>query len=338
MKKVYSLLLLLALLITAIPSHSSAAVGRMPQPKYSGIAASNLFIRTERSREADTVGHYTSGSKVLIVSYDPEWLTVVKGGENDWVTGYVLRHVVTDIKKLEGTRLPFGATPAAFVGTMIRDTELHSEPDEESDTFFTLTEGAKVAIIEMKDGWAKVIYWRMYGYFYMGNVKDVTPVYDAEAAQSGDLIAAFMSFYKLTDDEMNQNRIVNIKTACDYIAIVLEPGAKFSFDETAGPYQGPRGYLEGWSALNGETVPSYGGGVCQVSSTLYNVLLALPEGITILLRRAHGPEGATYLPHGVDAAVGNAELNLIFQNDYSFPIQIETMAQDGALYIAFRKI
>jgi vancomycin resistance protein YoaR len=72
---------------------------------------------------------------------------------------------------------------------------------------------------------------------------------------------------------------------------------------------------------------------------MYNVLLAMPQGIEILNRRPHGPSGVTYLPHGVDAAVGRAVdgINLIFKNTYPFPIVIEADAHDGALFIAIRK-
>ena len=90
--------------------------------------------------------------------------------------------------------------------------------------------------------------------------------------------------------------------------------------------------------VNGKTQPGYGGGTCQVSSTMYNCLMQLP-GITILQRRPHGPSGAKYLPHGVDAAVGNSHLNFRFRNDYSFSIRVEGhSSSDGALLIlAYRE-
>ena len=79
----------------------------------------------------------------------------------------------------------------------------------------------------------------------------------------------------------------------------------------------------------------YGGGVCQVSSTMYNLLLQVP-GVTITLRRSHGPSSAVYLPADMDAAVGNEEkgINMIYRNDYEFPLRFEAQAQDGALYLA----
>jgi vancomycin resistance protein YoaR len=65
-------------------------------------------------------------------------------------------------------------------------------------------------------------------------------------------------------------------------------------------------------------------------------LLQLPL-MTILYRRPHGPAGATYLPHGVDAAVGNDSLNLRIRNDYDFPVRVEASAQDGALFMCIWK-
>ena len=88
--------------------------------------------------------------------------------------------------------------------------------------------------------------------------------------------------------------------------------------------------------VDGNSKLGYGGGTCQVSSTLYNTVLQLP-GLTVLQRRAHGPSAASYLPHGVDAAVGNDELNFRVRNDYPFPIRFDASSQDGALYISIYK-
>lgn len=335
MKKI--LLTALLLLLAALAAASLADKGEMPVARYTGITQSAVFIRKERSTEAEQVGHINSGSKIQIVDYDPEWVTVVKGTEKDWVSGYVLRRTISDVKQLEGAELPYGATPAKYTATIAKDTYLYVEPDKNSEAFFTLTKGTKVAILGIEDGWARVIYWRLYGYFYMGDVTDLIPVYRARTAQTGDVIAAFISFYNMSEEEINLNRMENIRTACEYISITIDPGMTFSFDEIAGPYRGNRGYLQALSLFEGEVVPSSGGGVCQVSSTLYNVLIALPEGMEIIYRRAHGPAGASYLPHGVDAAVGSDSLNLIFKNTFEFPVVVETAVQDGVLYISFRK-
>ena len=105
-----------------------------------------------------------------------------------------------------------------------------------------------------------------------------------------------------------------------------------------GPYKKSLGYQPAYVLVDGKSVPGYGGGTCQVSSTLYNALLQLP-GIEILQRRPHGPGGAKYLPHGVDAAVGNTSLNLRFRNNYDFPIRVEGhTSDDGALLMVVYKV
>ena len=89
--------------------------------------------------------------------------------------------------------------------------------------------------------------------------------------------------------------------------------------------------------VDGGTVAGYGGGTCQVSTTLYNVLLQIPDTVTVLYRRPHGPGGASYAPHGVDAAVGTDFLDLRFCNSANFPVTIESTVQNGALCICVRK-
>ncbi|MCR4885760.1 MAG: VanW family protein [Clostridiales bacterium] len=111
------------------------------------------------------------------------------------------------------------------------------------------------------------------------------------------------------------------------------PGGRLDFNADIGPYRASEGYMPAGVLVEGELQQGYGGGTCQVSSTLYNVVLQLP-GLTVLQRRAHGDNGASYLPIGVDAAVGNSTLNFRFRNDYDFPIRIDGYSQDGALTIA----
>lgn len=332
-------LLALALALLLIPAAGLGEADTTPMPEaiYRGIAQSNITIRESMSRESAAIGAYRQGATVQIVGYEPGWLLVVKGTPEKWVSGYVLRHTVSGIAALRADSLPYGATPAAYTALLSQDTPLYAEPSTGADLLFTLAGGAKVAILSIEDGWARVVYWRQYGYFYLDGIQALTPVYDADAAQSGDTLSAFVSFFSLDTDGLNPNRVINISKACEYIDVTMEAGEAFSFNAVAGPFQYRRGYLDGMSFYEGEAVPSVGGGTCQVSSTLYNALLVLHGNVDILYRRAHGPSGATYLPHGVDAAVGNTNVDLVFRNAYDFAIQIEASASGGVLYIAIVK-
>ena len=73
-----------------------------------------------------------------------------------------------------------------------------------------------------------------------------------------------------------------------------------------------------------------GGGVCQVSTTLYNALLALPVQITSW--SAHRPSGVQYIPRSFDSAVGSTT-DMAFRNDLPYPVSIRAVTQGGALTV-----
>ena len=164
-------------------------------------------------------------------------------------------------------------------------------------------------------------------------VASIEPILPVEDAQAGDILSAYCSFYPLKG-ELVPGRLVNIRLGCEYICRVVEPGERFSFNEIAGPYGPAKGYEKAMSFYDGGTAPSYGGGTCQVSSTLYNVLMPLSgRGIDIVYRRSHGASGATYLPHGTDAAVGSDALDFIFRNEFDFPVRIDARSHDQGVVI-----
>ena len=177
-----------------------------------------------------------------------------------------------------------------------------------------------------------VTHIRTYGYIHISDLTDIRTVSPTDQALNDDTpIAAYTSYYKVNSSETIQNRMHNIDKGIQYMSIVLQPGQEANANALMGPYSLENGYLEAGALAEGTTIQSPGGGTCQVSSTLYNVLLQLPK-ITVTYRRAHGDNGAPYLPMGQDAAVGNQDLNLIFRNDYDFPIRLEGHTNyDGAL-------
>ncbi len=101
--------------------------------------------------------------------------------------------------------------------------------------------------------------------------------------------------------------------------VVLAPGATFSFLQTVGPWTADMGYKKAPVSYDGELVNSWGGGVCQVSTTLYNA--ALLSGLEIVERhRHHWP--ARYAPLGRDAAVAYGDIDLKFRNNLPVPVRI----------------
>jgi vancomycin resistance protein VanW len=100
---------------------------------------------------------------------------------------------------------------------------------------------------------------------------------------------------------------------------VIRPGATFSFLKTVGPWTADMGYEKAPVSYDGELVASWGGGVCQTSTTLYNA--ALLAGLEVIERhRHHWP--ARYAPVGRDAAVAYYDIDLKFRNNLPAPVRV----------------
>lgn len=332
MKRFFILLLALSLLLGCLIPSALAA----PEILYTGVTLKSLTLREAESAESAAVGVLKEKERVGIIDYSPEWLHIYSEDKGE---GYVKRQNVTDIKPLDPENTPpYGAVLHTQVATVKTESPVYAAMDSTAEALCTVTPGSRISFWYIEDGWIVIPYQRKIGYLPASAIENLEPIApSAEYAESGDILAAFTSFYKVKQTELNKGRMVNIDVACDYISIDMEPGQSFTFNGIAGPYKKARGYQAAPVLIDGTTMPGFGGGTCQVSTTLYNVLLQLWDGITIIHRRPHGPGGASYVPHGVDAAVGNEKLDLIFQNDYAFPIHIDASAKDGALFIAIRK-
>lgn len=296
-----------------------------------------VFSDWETTNGINQIGYIPQNVRVVVHALNPSFALVTY--EADHKTGYVKRVCLENPSTIDdSTTPPYGVDFNHYLVTVdAQDAPVWSVPGG-GETLITLHEGARVSLIGFEEGYGKVIYHRQYGYIDSRLLRDVTNVYDiAETAGTDAPIASYTSFYKITTDESNLNRINNIHVACAKMNVFPFPaGADLNFNRDMGPYSAANGYLPAGVLADGGLNLGYGGGTCQVSSTLYNVVLQLP-GLTVLQRRAHGDNGASYLPIGVDAAVGNSTLNFRFRNDYPFPIRIEASAQDGALTIAIYK-
>lgn len=112
--------------------------------------------------------------------------------------------------------------------------------------------------------------------------------------------------------------------------VLLWPGERFSFNEAVGPRSLERGYLPAPIFLLGARAMDYGGGVCQVASTLYNA--ALGAGLRIDERHAHS-QPVHYVPEGLDATVSFPDLDLCFTNDNEGPLIIKSGLGGGRVWV-----
>lgn len=125
------------------------------------------------------------------------------------------------------------------------------------------------------------------------------------------------------------NRGKNIKHAASLInGMVLMPGEEASASDAMGSRTAENGYLEAGSYLEGQTVQTYGGGVCQVSTTLYNAVILAELEITE--RWSHSMT-VDYVQPSMDAAISEGYKDLKFKNNTDAPIYIEGYTTGGKL-------
>ena len=121
------------------------------------------------------------------------------------------------------------------------------------------------------------------------------------------------------------NRLNNINIASEAVnETLLNPGDEFSFNRIVGQRTAARGYREAGAYVSGILVDEVGGGICQVSSTIYYCVLR--ANLTVVERKPH-PLTVSYLPLGQDATVSWGSIDFRFLNSTDYPIRVESNVQ-----------
>lgn len=124
----------------------------------------------------------------------------------------------------------------------------------------------------------------------------------------------------------------NVHLAASSIAgIVLEPNQVFSQNNAIGPYDESKGYQSGPTYIGSNLTTTIGGGVCKISSTLYNV--SVLSNLEIVERYNHSMP-VPYVPYGQDATVSYGAKDFKFKNNTEFPILIWAEGIGNRLYVA----
>lgn len=132
-------------------------------------------------------------------------------------------------------------------------------------------------------------------------------------------------------------RLNNIRITCSTLnGTVVSKGETFSFCNTLGPSTAEKGYQEADVIVDGKTIQALGGGNCQVSSTLYNAVLAVPD-LEVIERHEHGKD-VSYVPDGKDAAVSYGSVDFKFKNNYSNDIKMYFSSDDENVTVTLVKL
>jgi len=159
-------------------------------------------------------------------------------------------------------------------------------------------------------------------------VENVTPKYTFEKLNQ---IQDLMGTYTTKFNTKAWGRSYNVKMASESIdGTLLMPGEIFSFNNIVGPRTVKNGYKTAPVIFKGELVDGIGGGVCQVSSTLYNTVLMSQLGI---VERVNHTIPSTYVPRGFDATVSYGVLDFKFRNILDIPIYIESITKGNKITI-----
>lgn len=159
------------------------------------------------------------------------------------------------------------------------------------------------------------------------------------AVSAQNLVAAAPAGYQKIGEfstrlPANQGYLANIKLASDLLTdSVVMPGDTLSFNKVTGHPTAERGYQPGPGIENGKVVQDmYGGGICQVSTTLFNAVTA--AGLQVVERHPHSLP-VSYVPSGKDAMVYIEEgYDFIFKNNRTTPVIVKSNLHDGVVTVA----
>lgn len=282
----------------------------------------SIRMRATQDMNGEVVCMIPKGKWVTIYAVYPSFVLADYEGN----VGFLIRTWIDEyVTVVDPTNTPpYGVVFSQYVATTTSPAKIYDRPSFDGEVNpIVVGQGSKVAVLEFVDGFAKVLYWRSYGYIDARQLTDLVVVSTTDEPMSEETpIAAFNSFFAYnTGAEGNDGRCKNIVRTCELMSRVLQPGESLDFNGQIGPYSYKNGYFPAPVLVNGGSQLGPGGGTCQSSSTLYNTIRQLP-GITVTKRRPHGPGCARYLPMHQDAAVGTDTLNLIFRNDNEFAIRI----------------
>ena len=182
------------------------------------------------------------------------------------------------------------------------------------------------------------------------DVAAAQPLWDAAANGDTVTIPATLTQPEMTQERLQQhlladklatkttslsgsssNRITNVKLAAEKInGVILQPGQTFSYNDVVGQRTKANGFKEAGAYSNGQVVQEVGGGICQVSSTLY--YCAMVSNLKINTRTCHYFPVA-YIEPGMDAAVSWGGPEFKFTNNRDYPIEIKAYVQNGSVTV-----
>lgn len=168
--------------------------------------------------------------------------------------------------------------------------------------------------------------WERKNATIQAEIDENAPEITAEALKDmTDLLGSCTMYYNADES----GRAKNVESGAKHLNdILLQPGEEQSVDEAMRPYTEENGYAEA-ASFSGNTVEqTMGGGICQVSTTLYQALLHAE--LEIVERHAHSMI-VSYAEPSMDAAIADDVMDLVFKNNQEYPVYIESIVGGGCI-------
>lgn len=300
------------------------------QAVYKAMADLNLSIRRSEDENSKLLGTVYEKEYVDIMSVGEEWAHVKKGG----VEGYVRAKHLRYFERYDpyGPYVP-GVIWYPYAALATEDVEIVDH--ETGKPLQTAPKGSIMAVGALNESFAVTLpYDRITGRIQATGSLEFETVKTWDEAQMGDLIAVFSTYYDPAQQSEEQiGRLHNIMQGVERLQDVIIPqGEKFYFNDYCAPYTISNGYMEG-PIINYVSSDKLGpgGGICQVSTTLYNAILQIP--IEIIKWQVHSSYGIEYAPLNFDAAVGAGNIDLRLRNTLPYDVRLALQAEGGVLTV-----
>ena len=326
MRRIYSLAAILALILmtAALTAAGAAQENENEEALFYGTIGTTLSVYSKADEKSGKLGRLEPDTVVDVFTKGRTWTRIrFEDGQ-----GYVKTKYVERVQRKDPFEGPMpGTSRHVAVGYVLKDTTFLPEGYRYP---ITMKAGSWLSVESIRDGRVYFPYRREPESISVS--ADRLKLYDFvpwDEAKPGDLLYAFTTFYTTSlNKEGNAGRLYNIDLAAERLtSIRVEAGEAFSFNTICGPYTKENGYRSA-PILSGEAAMGFGGGVCQVCSTLYNIVLRVPTVIEEMYWHSQG--GVSYLPAGFDATVSSSK-DMVFRNILPYPLRIEFENLDGVM-------
>ncbi|MHC1786460.1 MAG: VanW family protein [Christensenellales bacterium] len=319
MKRITTLFLIVVLGLSAFSAQGAEA-------RYHAEANVDFHLRERPNESGKRIALISEGSEVVVSEYGDAWSKIIfnqRAGyaKSAWLSKFVASDPFAD--PVPGHQRQIGV--AKIITSLLASVDGYSGN--------MLSPGDIVAVSSFTSEHALINIMREVARLPKDSLN-----YEAfvpwQAALPGELLSGFTTFFnEETGGRLAANRTFNIELAARRIqAVTLQHQESFSFNRLCGPYKRSNGYLMAPNISSDGK--GYGGGVCQLSTTLYNAALGLP--LRIDQWRVHRERGVAYIPQYFDAAVGSYS-DLAFTNLLPYAISLEVLTQNGALTVLIRR-